>query len=161
MSPNAKGQEKVIKRVLSSMYIDGSFHSIGRNETLTQALIASVDSVCVCTLGSPSAIDDIIQIAGSTASLFVALTLYPEVQRRAQAQIDSVVSRDKASNFQGQDASPVWINVSQHLFQGVPMRQPRMVSVKSSSFQKVCRVSRCLWVAADGPFQRLIIVTNL
>ena len=39
-------------------------------------------------------------------SLFVALTLYPEVQRRAQAQIDSVVSRDRLPTFEDRSRLP-------------------------------------------------------
>ncbi|KAI9441772.1 cytochrome P450 [Lactarius indigo] len=39
--------------------------------------------------------DVVKRTASSLASLFVVLTLHPEVQRRAQAQIDSIVSRDR------------------------------------------------------------------
>jgi cytochrome P450 len=42
----------------------------------------------------------------SMTSLFVALTLYPEVQRRAQAQIDSVVSRDRLPTFEDRSRLP-------------------------------------------------------
>ncbi|KAH9174424.1 cytochrome P450 [Lactarius sanguifluus] len=44
--------------------------------------------------------------ASARASLFVALTLYPEVQRRAQAQIDSVVSRDRLPTFEDRSRLP-------------------------------------------------------
>ncbi|KAH9016887.1 cytochrome P450 [Lactarius hengduanensis] len=44
--------------------------------------------------------------ASTTTSLFVALTLYPEVQRRAQAQIDSVVSRDRLPTFEDRSRLP-------------------------------------------------------
>ncbi|KAH9174412.1 cytochrome P450 [Lactarius sanguifluus] len=46
------------------------------------------------------------QAASTTTSLFVALTLYPEVQRRAQAQIDSVVSRDRLPTFEDRSRLP-------------------------------------------------------
>ena len=39
-------------------------------------------------------------------SLFVALTLYPEVQKRAQAQIDSVISRDRLPTFEDRSRLP-------------------------------------------------------
>ena len=55
---------------------------------------------------SPSAIEYMIQTAGSMASLFVALSLYPEVQRLAQAQIDSVVSRDRLPTFEDRPRLP-------------------------------------------------------
>jgi cytochrome P450 len=47
-----------------------------------------------------------IQTAGSMASLFVALSLYPEVQRRAKAQIDSVLSRDRLPTFEDRPRLP-------------------------------------------------------
>jgi cytochrome P450 len=46
------------------------------------------------------------QTAGSLASLFVALTLYPELQKQAQAQIDSVVSRDRLPTFEDKPRLP-------------------------------------------------------
>ena len=39
-------------------------------------------------------------------SLFVALTLYPEVQKRAQVQIDSVISRDRLPTFEDRSRLP-------------------------------------------------------
>ena len=39
-------------------------------------------------------------------SLFVALTLYPEVQKRAQAQINSVISRDRLPTFEDRSRLP-------------------------------------------------------
>lgn len=42
----------------------------------------------------------------SIASLFVALTLHPEVQKRAQAQIDSVISRDRLPTFEDRSRLP-------------------------------------------------------
>ncbi|KAI9448700.1 cytochrome P450 [Lactarius psammicola] len=44
--------------------------------------------------------------ASSMASLFVVLTLYPDVQRRAQAQIDSVISRDRLPTFEDRSRLP-------------------------------------------------------
>ncbi|KAH8984152.1 CyP450 monooxygenase [Lactarius hatsudake] len=46
------------------------------------------------------------QTASARTPLFVALTLYPEVQRRAQAQIDSVVSRDRLPTFEDKSRLP-------------------------------------------------------
>ena len=40
------------------------------------------------------------------ASLFVALTLYPEAQKHAQAQIDSVVSRDRLPTLEDKSRLP-------------------------------------------------------
>jgi len=39
-------------------------------------------------------------------SLFLALVLYPEVQRRAQAELDSVVSRDRLPTYDDKPRLP-------------------------------------------------------
>ena len=40
------------------------------------------------------------------SSLFLALTLYPEVQKRAQAELDSVISRDRLPIFEDKPRLP-------------------------------------------------------
>lgn len=40
------------------------------------------------------------------SSLFLALTLYPEIQKRAQAELDSVVSRDRLPLFEDKPRLP-------------------------------------------------------
>jgi len=42
----------------------------------------------------------------SMSSLFLALTLYPEVQKRAQAELDSVISRDRLPTFEDKTRLP-------------------------------------------------------
>ncbi len=54
----------------------------------------------------PSTTEHAAQTVSSISSLFVALTLYPEVQRRAQAQIDSVVSRDRLPTLDDKSRLP-------------------------------------------------------
>ena len=63
---------------------------------------------CACfeLSGYPSTIEHTTQTVASMTSLFVALTLYPEVQRRAQAQLDSVVSRDRLPTFEDRSRLP-------------------------------------------------------
>lgn len=39
-------------------------------------------------------------------ALFLALTLYPDVQRRAQAELDSVVGRDRLPTFEDRPRLP-------------------------------------------------------
>jgi cytochrome P450 len=39
------------------------------------------------------------QTVSSISSLFLALVLYPEVQERAQAELDSVISRDRLPTY--------------------------------------------------------------
>jgi cytochrome P450 len=40
------------------------------------------------------------------SSLFIALSLYPEVQKRAQVELDSVVSRDRLPTFEDKSRLP-------------------------------------------------------
>lgn len=55
---------------------------------------------------SPSMIELMTQTSGAMASLFVALALYPEVQKRARAQVDSVISRDRLPTFEDKSRLP-------------------------------------------------------
>ncbi|KAI0291302.1 cytochrome P450 [Russula brevipes] len=45
-------------------------------------------------------------VVSSMSSLFLALTLYPEVQKRAQAELDSVISRDRLPIFEDKQRLP-------------------------------------------------------
>ena len=131
---------------------------------------------------SSSIIEHRIQSASTVSSFIVALTLYPEVQRRAQAQIDSVISRDRLPTFEDRSrlpyieaickellrwqivtplctsSSPVaWINLSQHFFPKLfPMRQPRTTFTEGSLSQKVRRVTGWIYsiISADGILDR-------
>ncbi|KAH9163791.1 cytochrome P450 [Lactarius sanguifluus] len=47
-----------------------------------------------------------IQTVSSMSSLFLALVLYPEVQKRAQAELDSVVSRDRLPTYDDKPRLP-------------------------------------------------------
>ncbi|KAI0253714.1 cytochrome P450 [Lactifluus subvellereus] len=47
-----------------------------------------------------------VQTVSAMSSLFLALTLYPEVQKRAQAELDSVVSRDRLPTFDDRPRLP-------------------------------------------------------
>ncbi|KAN0135790.1 Cytochrome P450 [Lactarius tabidus] len=74
--PEYHVQEDIVKRVLGSMY------------------------------QVPAGVDTTTQTVSSMASLFVALTLYPEVQKKAQTQIDSVISRDRLPTFEDRSRLP-------------------------------------------------------
>jgi cytochrome P450 len=61
------------------------------------------------------------------SSLFVALILYPEVQKRAQAQIDSVVSRDRLPTFEDRSRLPYIEAICKELLRwqvGLPLGFP-------------------------------------
>jgi cytochrome P450 len=46
------------------------------------------------------------QTVSSMVSLFLALTQYPEVQRRAQRELDSVLGRDRLPTFEDRPRLP-------------------------------------------------------
>lgn len=46
------------------------------------------------------------QTVSSVQAFFLAMALYPEVQRRAQAEIDAVVGKDRLPDFSDRDALP-------------------------------------------------------
>lgn len=46
------------------------------------------------------------QTSSALQSFFLAMTLYPEVQRRAQAELDAVVGKDRLPEFQDRDDLP-------------------------------------------------------
>ena len=102
------------------------------------------------------------------SSLFLALILYPEVQKRAQAELDSVISRDRLPTYDDKPRLPYieamskellrWQMVTpmgagrpipyinqpvKFLLKAFPIPQPMTMSIGATSFQKVCkRLSR-------------------
>lgn len=49
------------------------------------------------------------------SSLFLALILYPEVQKRAQAELDSVISRDRLPTYDDKPRLPYIEAISKEL----------------------------------------------
>jgi cytochrome P450 len=47
-----------------------------------------------------------LQTLSSVKSFFLAMAMYPEVQRKAQAEIDSVVGNDRMPNFDDYESLP-------------------------------------------------------
>ena len=55
------------------------------------------------------------QTISSLSSLFLALVLYPEVQKRAQAELDLVVSRDRLPTYDDKPRLPYIEAISKEL----------------------------------------------
>ena len=111
---------------------------------------------------SSSRIEHTTQTVSTMTSLFVVLTLFPEVQKRAQAQIDSVTSSERLPTFEDRlrlpyieaickellrwqlvlplgASSALWCELTylNNFLKGSLMLQPRIVSIVGSLFQKV------------------------
>ncbi|KAH9058255.1 cytochrome P450 [Lactarius vividus] len=76
------------------------------------------------TLASCNWLTRDIQTVSSMSSLFLALLLYPEVQRRAQAELDCVVSRDRLPTYDDKPRLPYIEAMSRELLRwhmGMPL----------------------------------------
>ena len=97
------------------------------------------------------------------SSLFLALVLYPEVQKRAQAELDSVISRDRLPTYDDRPRLPYieamskellrWhmvtpmgagcpantpnISPTKYLLKASPTPHPTTMSIEDTLFQKV------------------------
>jgi Cytochrome P450 len=104
-----------------------------------------------------------LEMASLLSCLFLSLVIYPDVQKRAQAELDLVVGRDRLPTFDDRPRLPYieaicrevtrWQMVTPigsvfpylmcktgcetYCFQEFPTRQPRTMSTGDSSFQKV------------------------
>ena len=54
-------------------------------------------------------------------SFFLAMQLYPEVQRKAQAEIDAVIGHDRLPTFQDRDRLPYVNNLCLELLRWMPV----------------------------------------
>ncbi|KAF9245654.1 cytochrome P450 [Melanogaster broomeanus] len=59
-----------------------------------------------CVAASAYAVDNIHQTSSSLGVFFLAMVLYPEAQRRAQAEIDAVVGNDRLPSFEDRPSMP-------------------------------------------------------
>jgi cytochrome P450 len=77
------------------------------------------------------------QTVSSLSSLFLALVLYPEVQKRAQAELDSVVSRDRMPTYDDKPRLPYIEAISKELMRW-QMVTPMGADVQCSIHVLVC-----------------------
>ena len=54
-------------------------------------------------------------------AFFLAMTLYPEVQRKAQAEVDAVVGPDRLPSFQDRDRLPYVSAICNELLRWLPV----------------------------------------
>ena len=93
-------QEEIIRETLGSMYTGEAPYSWFMYMALTKPFF-QLDQI-------PCVLQDILrclsltltfETVSSMQSLFLALVLYPHVQRRAQAELDIVIGRDRLPTF--------------------------------------------------------------
>lgn len=78
----------------------------------------------------------------------LAITLNPEVQRKAQAEIDSVIGSDRLPNMSDQDSLPYVNAIIQEVFRWqpvTPLGAPLIKVERQNIYDlclKVCRTSR-------------------
>ena len=77
------------------------------------------------------------QTVSSLSSLFLALVLYPEVQKRAQAELDLVVSRDRMPTYDDKPRLPYIEAISKELLRW------HMVTPMGADAQCPIQVSVC------------------
>jgi hypothetical protein len=99
-------QEEIVVAALGSLYGGEVLHSL-TYMGLT-GLLFSRSRHCACFLiflggflPTPT-----IKTASSMYSLFLALVLFPQVQRRAQAELDLVIGRDRLPTFDDRPRLP-------------------------------------------------------
>jgi hypothetical protein len=109
--------EEVLKNTLGSMF-QGEFNAYSADTRYLRR--ASAGSDTVHTLSNPLSVNGsclmrYFQTVSSLSSLFLALVLYPEVQKRAQAELDSVVSRDRMPTYDDKPRLPYIEAISKEL----------------------------------------------
>ena len=83
------------------------------------------------------------------SSLFLALVLYPEVQRRAQTELDSVISRDRLPTYDDKPRLPYIEAISKEMLRWqmvTPIGEgcPTKYSMSVSPLNAFSRCSPCL-----------------
>ncbi|KAH8984170.1 cytochrome P450 [Lactarius hatsudake] len=87
------------------------------------------------------------QTAAALYSLFLALILYPEVQKRAQAELDSVVSRDRLPTYADRPRLPYIDAMTKELlrwYMVTPLAAPH--SPTDDDFYKGYFIPKGLWI---------------
>jgi len=70
-------------------------------------MLGGADTVSECTLRDcMTFFNSIIQTVSAVQFFFLAMALYPEVQKKAQAEIDAVIGNNRLPDFSDRDALP-------------------------------------------------------
>jgi Cytochrome P450 len=107
-APEHQRKEALIKQALGSI-LAGELRSPNRPlmAPTSNDLCQLVQTPCVFSLFlQPSSTDLRAKTVSSMASLFLALTLYPHVQRRAQCELDFLLAGDRLPTFDDRPRLP-------------------------------------------------------
>ena len=100
-------QEEAVMVSMGSMYQGKLLHSRIKIMRLTRTLFQLVLTPCVYLDISTSFLPTpTIKTVSLMSSLFLALVVFPHVQRRAQAELDAVVGRDRLPTFDDRPRLP-------------------------------------------------------
>jgi hypothetical protein len=100
-------QEKTIKVTTGSMYSgDALYYNGSGTWHLLDLFSAGSDTVSISYNPARFLLSPIMKTVSSMTSFFLALALFPQVQRRAQAELDVVVGRDRLPTFDDRPRLP-------------------------------------------------------
>ena len=105
--PEREKQEEIIKVTMGSMYSGEAIYYNGLDTChLLDLLSAGSETVRVSSNPMHFLLSTIMKTVSSMVSLFLVLTLFPQVQRRAQSELDIVVGRDRLPTFDDRPRLP-------------------------------------------------------
>ena len=100
-------QEEIIKVTTGSMYAGEALYCNGSDTWHLLETFQPVQTRCVfLIIPYIFLLSTIMKTVSSMTSFFLALTLFPQVQRRAQAELDIVVGRDRLPTFDDRPRLP-------------------------------------------------------
>jgi len=93
-------QEEVIKVAMGSIYQGKNHNHKSSTSSLRDLFSAGLDTVLLLDICHPVLLlTSITETISSMTSLFLALVLFPHARKRAQAELDVVVGRDRLPAF--------------------------------------------------------------
>jgi hypothetical protein len=101
-------QEEIIKATTGTMYLGEALSYYNGSGTWHLLCLFSAGSETVRVSYNPVhfLLSNIMKTVSSMNFFFLALTLFPQVQRRAQAELDIVVGRDRLPTFDDRPRLP-------------------------------------------------------
>ena len=100
-------QEEVIKATMGTMYLGEALYYNGSGTWhLVDLFLAGLNTVRVSYNHVYFLLSTIMKTVSAMNFFFLALTLFPQVQRRAQAELDVVVGRDRLPTFDDRPRLP-------------------------------------------------------
>jgi len=106
VGPERQKQEEAVIASMGSMYMGKLLYYRIRCMGLTSSLSAGLDTVRILDISAGFLPISTTKTVSSMSSLFLALVLFPHVQKRAQAELDVVVGRDRLPTFDDRPRLP-------------------------------------------------------